>query len=156
MIPVKFEIRERGSVPRRLRKVTTAATKESWQETGLFFHTDMSDNRFTHRHATLAGYQPRSKKYERTKRLKYGHTNPMEFSGRTRRMIRTANITSTSKGVSVRYGGANTLNFRNPKGKPPINMADEFRRITQPEATQLAGVFDRELDRRLNADQQTD
>lgn len=155
MIPVKFEIKTRGATPRTLRKANTVATKEGWQETGLFFHTDMSDARFTHKHATLAGYAKRTKKYESTKLKKFGHTNPLEFSGDTRRRARTANITSTSKGVSVRYPGLNKLNFRNLKARIPINMADEFRRVTQPEATTLAGVFDRALDRRLASFQES-
>lgn len=154
VIPVKFEIKTRGATPRTLRKATTAATKDSWQETGLFFHTDMSDSRFTHKHALLAGFAKRTKKYESTKLKKFGHTNPLEFSGDTRRRVRTANITATSKGVSVRYG-ANKLNFRNPKARVPINMADEFRRVTQPEASTLVGVFDRALDRRLAAFQES-
>jgi len=155
MIPVKFEIKTRGATPRSLRKATNAATKDSWQETGLFFHTDLSDARFSHKHATLAGFATRTKKYQSTKLKKFGHTNPLEFSGETRRRVRTANITATSKGVSVRYSGANKLNFRNPKARVPINMADEFRRVTQPEATTLVGVFDRALDRRLAAFQES-
>lgn len=154
MIPVKFEIKTRGATPRSLRKATNVSTKDSWQETGLHFHTEMSDDRFTHKHATLAGFATRTKKYQSTKLKKFGHTNPLEFSGETRRRARTANITANSKGVSVRYG-VNKLNFRNPKARIPINMADEFRRVTQPEATTLVGVFDRALDRRLAAFQES-
>jgi hypothetical protein len=154
VIPVKFEIKERGATPRKLKAATTQATRVSWEETGLHFHSEMSDARFSHKHASLAGFAKRTKKYESTKLKKFGHTNPLEFSGETRRRVRTANITATSKGVSVRYS-VGKLNFRNPKARVPINMADEFRRVTQPEATTLVGVFDRALDRRLAAFQES-
>lgn len=159
MIPVKFEIRERGATPRKLLRATNKAIRESWFETGLHFHREMSDDRFTHRHATLAGYQKRSRNYERTKLKKFGHTNPLEFTGRTRRLSRNANIVATNRdggsGVEVRYGGLNTLNFRNPKARNPIDMASEFRRINESERTTLASVFDRALDHRLAAFQES-
>lgn len=155
MLPIKFEIRERGAVPRKLKKATNAATKESWFDTGLHFHSNMSDDRFTHRHATLAGFATRTKAYTSRKLKKFGHTNPLEYTGRTRRVVRTVNITTTSKGATLRYGGANTLNFSNPKARNKINMADEFRRVIQPEVIQLVDVFDRGLDRRLAAFQES-
>jgi hypothetical protein len=155
MLATKIEIRERGATPRKMRKVMNAAMKETWFETGAFFHSEMSDDRFTHRHATLAGYAPRTKKYTSTKLKKFGHTNPLEFTGRTRRLSRTASITSTSHTVSIRYPGTNTLNFRNPKARNPINLAEEFRRITKPETERLASEYDRKIEQKLAANQET-
>ena len=152
MVPVSFQIRDRGATPRGMKRVYNASSKASWEDAGTYFHSEMSDDRFTHRHATLAGFAARTKAYTSRKLKKFGHTNPLEYSGRSRRLSRTANITSTSKGASVRYPGLNTLNFRNPKARVPINMADEFRRVTTQEADQLASVYDRSLDRSLNAD----
>lgn len=155
MISLQTRIIDRGATPRGMRKAYNAAAKEAWAETGLLFHKEMSDKRFTHRHATEAGYQKRTSKYELRKLRQFGHTNPLEFTGRTRRMVRTASITSVSKGVSVRYGGANTLNFRNPKANKPIDMAAEFRTVTEVEANELAKFFDKNLDARLNANATT-
>lgn len=149
MISLQVQIKDRGATG--LRKVLGKVTKESWSETGLFFHSNMSDKRFSHRHATAARYQKRTSKYELRKLRQFGHTNPLEFTGRTRRLVRSANITSTSKGVSVRYGGANTLNFKNPKAKKPIDMATEFRTVTPDEANELAKYLDTQIDQKLNA-----
>lgn len=111
----------------------------------------MRDKRFTHAHARAAGYTPRSRKYERRKLKKHGHTYPLQFTGRTRREVRSARISTTSNGAKVAYAGARALNFRNPKSQ--VNAAIEFTTITQAEATTLAETFDRSLDRQLSADQ---
>lgn len=149
MIPTKFEVRDRGATPRGMRKVMNAVTKETWFETGIEFHSQFSDARFTHAHASKAGYAPRSKNYERRKLKKFGHTNPLEFSGTTRRLVRTASVTSTSKGANVRYPGARAFNFKNPKMQ--ANMVQEFTKVLPEEANELASFFDRSLDRKLNA-----
>jgi hypothetical protein len=65
MVPVKYEIRDRGATPRGMRKAMNASTKQSWFDAGLFFHDQLRDKRFTHAHATKAGYADRSRNYER-------------------------------------------------------------------------------------------
>ncbi len=155
MLPLlKIEVKERGPTPRGMKKAHNLAAKQAWNETGTHFHAAMSDDRFTQAHATLAGFAKRTKAYTSRKFKKFGHTRPLEYTGTTRRLIRTANITSTSKGASVRYPGARAFNFRNPKAKIPINMADEFRRIVPKEATELARVFDQNYDRLINSQNQ--
>lgn len=149
MIPIKYEIRDRGPTPRGMRKVLNAAKKEAWFDAAVHFHATMSDERFKHAHATKAGYAPRSRNYERQKLKKFGHTNPLEFSGTTRRLVRAATITSTSTGARVRYPGARVFNFRNPKMK--ANMVVEFTTVLQEEANEIARVFDQKLDQKLNA-----
>lgn len=148
MIPVKFTVRERGATPRGFKKAYNAASKESWHEAGVYFHTHFRDQRFTHRHATAAGYTKRKRQYEMRKLKKYGHTRPLEFTGRTRRAVRAATISSTSSGAKVRYPGARVFNFRNPKSQ--VNMLLEFTSVTQEEANELAAHYDRKLDIGLN------
>lgn len=149
--PIKIEIRERGPVPRKMKSAHNQAAKSTWAETGLHFHAAMSDDRFTQAHASLAGFQKRTKAYTSRKFQKFGHTRPLEYSGTTRRLVRTANIVSTSKGAEVRYPGARAFNFRNPKARQPINMAEEFRRIIPQEAVELAVEFDRQYDQKINS-----
>jgi hypothetical protein len=148
MVPVKYTIKDRGATPRGMRKAMNASTKQSWFDAGLFFHDQLRDKRFTHAHATKAGYADRSRNYERRKLKQKGHTNPLQYSGTTRRAIRTASITSTSKTASVRYPGARVFNFRNPKSQ--ANMVVEFTTVLADEANQIAQVFDKSLDRKLN------
>ena len=158
----KITIRERGAVPRKLRKVYTAAKRTSWLETGKLFHTEMRDQRFTAEHARKAGYAPRQgetaglgKKFWNTytgQKLKWkGHKRPLEWSGETRRAVRYGNISHTTKGARVAYPGARKLNFRRWPSSP--HMADEFRRLLPDEIRRLAEEFDRVLDREMNRDQ---
>lgn len=134
-----------------MARALRVAQKEAWFQVGVLFHAEMSDRRFTHAHASQAGYAKRSAKYTIRKLRRFGHTNPLEFSGRTRRMVRTANITSTGNGAAVRYPGARVFNFRNPKSQ--VNAVVEFTTVTQAEADVLARKFDQVLDAKLNADQ---
>lgn len=147
-IAAVFQITERGPTPRGFRKAFNAASKESWNKTGAYFHEHMRDARFTNRHATAAGYAERKKTYTWRKFQSKGHTRPLEYSGETRRAVRAANISSTSSGNRVAYPGARKFNFRHPKSD--INMAEEFSRVTQAEANELAKVYDNDLDQRLN------
>lgn len=155
-VPVTFNVRDRGTTPRGFRKAMRAASAIAWAEAGLLFHNEMRDKRFTHAHAAKAGYQERQSKYIRQKLKRFGHTYPLEFSGRTRRLIESAfKIVATSNGCNVRYAGANTLNFINTRARNPINMAMEFTKVLPEEADAIAARFDRVLDRELNANQQT-
>ena len=167
MIPaLKVQIKERGAVPRKLRKVYTASSKVAWAETGRKFHAEMRDDRFTKEHARVARYVKRRgeepglsesdfrRSYTGKKLSKWGHTNPLQWSGETRRNVRSANISQTSKGATVRYPGARKLNFRNPHSS--INMADEFRRTTADERKELAAQYDTSLNREMNADKTTE
>lgn len=148
-----IRITDRGPTPRNLRKVMTRAKKASWYDTAVFYHTKLRDKRFTEQHARAANYWARSKKYEQRKRAKFGHTRPLEYSGETRRSVRQARLTSTSRGNRIRYPGARKLNLRNPKSR--IRMAEEFRRIPRREAREISLYLNKQLDRNLAADNTT-
>lgn len=150
-----FNIRERGPTPRGFAKIINQAKREAWEETGAYFHDNMRDNRFTHAHATKAGYGQRKRRYTFRKFKEEGHTRPLEKSGETREGVArygTLRATATSKSSQLRiaYPGARKFNFRNPNSQ--INMADEFTTVTQEEANKLAEVFDAALDKRITSD----
>lgn len=151
MIPMKFDIRDRGATPRGMAKRINAMKRIAWDETGTLFHTEMRDKRFSKAHARAAGYTQRKHKYTMKKLKAKQHTNPLQWSGRTRRDVRLARIIPTSNGARIAYPGARVLNFRNPKSQ--VRAAVEFATITQDEANTLAANFDRVLDRQLNKDQ---
>lgn len=159
---LRITIRERGPTPRKLRKVYTAAKRVAWLATGKLFHLEMRDKRFTSEHGRKAGYAPRQGEvaglgrrwwstYTGQKQKKWGHTRPLEWSGETRRAVKSANITSTTKGARVAYPGARKLNYRRWPTSP--HMAEEFRRLLPDEITPLANTFDESLDREMNRDQ---
>jgi hypothetical protein len=153
VIPAKFTIKERGPAPRGFAKIINQAKRESWEQAGIHFHQEMRDSRFTHAHATKAGYVQRKSRYTFRKLKEMGHTRPLEKSGETRELVRRygtlkAVSTNTSSQVRISYPGARKFNFRHPKSQ--INMALEFSIITQDEAEKIARVFDDELDKRIN------
>lgn len=149
MVDVRpIKIKERGTTPRKLLKTHNRVGKSAWRDTGRHFHSKMRDRRFTPQHARTANYTPRTRGYQKQKRARKGHNRPLEFSGETRRLVRTTSQTETSKGTKLRYAGARKLNFRHPNSK--VRAALEFRRITAGEANQLARVWDQSYDAGIN------
>lgn len=152
-------------VARGMMKALTEAKREAWRAVGEHFHSTMRDKRFTTEHARKAGYylrkgegMPQDSKrwrasYTGRKFATHGHTRPLEFSGDTRRAVRTARITFTGNGTRIAYPGARTFNFRNKASR--IRMNEEFRRVTREEQVELAGVFDRRLEQVLQRLQAT-
>lgn len=157
VIAARFDVRERGPTPRGFAKIVNQAKRESWEEAGAYFHEELRDNRFTQAHATQAGYGQRKQRYLSRKFKEQGHTRPLEKSGETREAVRRygtlrATSTNTASILRIVYPGARKFNFRHPKSQ--INMAQEFTVITQQEANEVARVFDRELDKRINSNNQ--
>ncbi len=131
------------NVGRSLRKKYGEASEPSWEETGRHYHIVYRPKRFTHAHARAAGYTPRKAAYNRRKLRKFGHTYPLVWAGEVKRLVASANITvrkgtgrlGSQGGVKVSYRGARKLNLRSRH--TDINMADEFTRVTDQEATTL-------------------
>lgn len=131
------------NIGRSLRKRYTEASEPSWQEVGQTFHTKFRPNRFTEAHAIEAGYKARKLRYLKQKFRKFGHRNPLEYSGETKALVRTAHIKARKGtgaegnrgGVKITYRGARKLNLRSKHSD--INMADEFRRVTLRESMLL-------------------
>jgi hypothetical protein len=116
--------------------------KECWSLIGQLWHREMRPKHFTHAGAREYGYTPRSgesarpcskgfrRSYTGRKLRKFGHTLPLVYTGTSRGLTRTGNITATSKGVRIAMH-APALNLR-PKGGT-INLYDEMTRISQRE-----------------------
>lgn len=160
-----IQIRERGNVPRNMKKAFNLASKSSWAGTAKHFHANFRDKRFTPEHAVAAGYEarqgqklpPDSKAFRksyygiklRSSRLGggAGKANPLVKSGETRKAVRQAAISSTSKRGRAAYSGARVFNRRSKSTR--IRMDQEFRRLTNPEIQELAKVYDDQLDQNL-------
>lgn len=156
---VAITVRDRGATPRGMKRVFNNAQKAAWADVAWRFHEQYRDKRFTPEHAIEAGYSKRKgeliprnsaafrKSYTGRKLRMFGHTNPLQFSGTTRRAVKWASVSSTSKGGKAAYAGARVFNFLPPRSK--IRMGEEFRRITQREAIELGKYFDERLDAHL-------
>lgn len=159
---VTIKVRERGNTPRGMKRAFNNASKAAWYATAMEFHRNYRDKRFTLEHAREAGYAHRKgelltrgsaafrRSYTGRKLRLKQHMNPLEFSGDTRKaMRRGVGVTSTNKGGKAAYRGASKFNFHPPRSR--VRMAEEFRRITQAEAVELAAYYDRQLDSELKA-----
>lgn len=154
-------IRDRGPIGRGLKSAFNAASKTAWYAAALHFHTELRDRRFEEDHQRAAGFALRkgqgmakgSKAYRRSytgrKEARFGHTRALEFTGETRKAVRSASISSTSNRGRAAYRGASKFSFRHPKSR--IRMQDEFRRLLDSEIRELAEVYDRELDKEWDA-----
>lgn len=156
----EIKIRERGAVPRGMRREWRVASKESFLAAGELFDEQLADERFTEEHARKAGYkrrkgelQPRGSKsfrrsYTGRKFQQHKHTRPLEFSGDTRAGVaQGGNIKANSNRALVAYPQAAKFNFRHPKSQ--IRMSDEFRKLLDPEAVLLGQAYDSRLDEQL-------
>jgi hypothetical protein len=170
-----IKITERGATPRGFKRAFGISSKSAWVSAGKLFHSEMRDDRFSVAHGRKAGYTPRQgeqagtsgrlfwRSYTGRKLRKWHHRRPLEWSGETRRAVRSASITSTATryttagssggGVRVAYAGARKFNFRNPHSN--INMAEEFRRILPEEAERIARQYESVLDTELAKDSTT-
>lgn len=149
-------VRERGTTPRNLAKAMTAGKRQAWRATAEQFHLKLRLKRFTKAHGQEAGYYkrkgegmtPGSKQFKRSytgrKLARFGHTDPLVFSGEAKRASAAASITSTATAGKASYASLRKLNFRHPKSK--INMALEFRRLVPSDLPVLSNTFDRVLD----------
>src|SRR5207302_1050578 len=111
MIPITVVTRDRGATPRHLKKALTAGTKVAWLSSARAFHEHLREKRFTHQHASEAGYikrkgenlTPGTKAFNRSytghKLKRFGHTLPLVLTGEARdRLAKIASLSSTSKG----------------------------------------------------------
>ena len=161
---IAITIRERGATPRHMVKIMRAATKLGYESAGLWWHKECRPKHFTREAYQLYQYTPRQgeantktrifkKSYTGRKLIKFGHTNPMVYTGVSERLTRVRDIRATSKSVRI-VMPAFALNFR-PKGGR-INMVNELReRVTAHEVSMMAKIIDRVIDNRLKTANET-
>lgn len=149
MIPMVVTIQERGPVKRGLKREHRRSAKVSWAESGEWFARNMTDKRFTHAHARQAGYTPRKRGYEMRKLKRFGHTRPLEFSGRSRLRSRTFRVAATSNGVRLRYPRLRAFNFRNPNSA--VDMRAEWEKLLPDELERVGERYELTYDREFNS-----
>jgi len=157
-------IRERGATPRGMGKIMREATKAGYEAAGIWWHNECRPKHFTREAYQLYQYTPRQgesgtgtkifkKSYTGRKLKKFGHTNPLVYTGVSERLTRARDVRATSKGVRI-VMSAPALNFR-PKGGR-INMVNELReRFTGREVSMVAKIVDRVIDNKLKTANET-
>jgi len=157
---VAIRIRDRGPVPRALKKYHRAASRKGYETAGFEFHARFTPRRFTAEHGKAAGYRPRagqqfpygSKMFWGSyfgRKLKGGRGRPgtdapLVWSGTTRDRARATSLSVTANRAQLKYS-LNVLNF--------IPWArEEFERILPREADELGQVFEGAYDTEFNRD----
>jgi len=157
---ILIQMRERGPTPRHMAKHMRRILKECWAELMVYWHTHMLPKHFTARGAREYGYTPRqgergaqgSKGFRRSytgRKLRVkGHTRPLVYSGNTELLTRQRTVTSTSKGGRIRLSVPAYIKYKLRHSK--INMAEELTKVSRGEEQELARVFERILQQKLN------
>ncbi len=146
MFPILIKRTVRVS-PRRLRTVISQGQKQAHQNMGTWLLVIATPRRFTREHAREANYTPRKRRYEIAKQKKFGHRNPLQFTGRAKLASTMARITATSTKTSVRFPQLRVLNLKLRNSS--INMRQEFEFVTQKETGELAAVYENTLNMAL-------
>ena len=143
-IPMNFGLRESGPTPRRYAKELKRINLESALALGRHFHRVNLPRRFTVSGGRMLMYAVRSRRYLKMKKAKKGHSNPLDWSGRTKRAVLRTEDVRTS-GTSARWAAQVILRARNLNRfqSERINPADEIRRVATKEEAPLARVFDK-------------
>jgi hypothetical protein len=141
--------RKKGVVNRAVKSALTAAAKE--------WHQKYYAGHFTKAGAQKYGYykrkgeliSPGSKAFRRSytgkKLRKFGHTDPLKFTGETYHLGKVAKIKATSKQARVILPAG--LNRKHPKSQ--IRMRDEATRVLPDESSHLKQIAEAEAQRYL-------
>ena len=151
MIQISANVAYEGVTPDIAAKEFNTVKRAAYLELGEDFHANNLPRRFTWSGGRMLGFTPRSAKYEKRKRKKYGHADPNVATGTSRDQatkIRDLRATATSKTTRLRIVlHARALNFKHPKSQ--VHPADEVRRIAErevpPMVRKLAGFIDRQF-----------
>lgn len=160
---ILIRLKYTGAIPGVISKANmNRKIKAAWLVAGTWWHKEMRPKHFTKRGAREYGYVPRYGEpgsgrrfrgsYTGRKLRRFGHTNPLVFTGLSRDLTRVRDVRNTAKGVRV-VMNAPTLN-RRPRGGR-INMRDEMTRISIAERNQLIRLMDRKIHADLRADRTT-
>ena len=136
-----------ADVKKRLR----AEVKQALQDEVVFWHDNILRHHFSYAaYSRYAGvYAPRTKKYEVRKAKKYGHRNPLEFTGRTKRDVMSRiTVSGSAKAARGRMMSANrALNFG---GRGKHDLRAELLAVSAPEMRQMADRIDERVQKWLN------
>lgn len=143
---IRINLIERGPTPRGMRRALNRLMKESWEQTGIYWHRTLRPKHFTPSGAAEYGYRSRTTRYTYRKLRKFHHRNPLQYTGTGKALTRPRDVRSTRKGVRV-VMRANVFNLRPRGGR--INMREELTRISIGEKKDIERRMEKDLERRL-------
>lgn len=138
-----------GFTPMVAQRLLNNATRKGYQKLGDHFFDTNLPRRFTYAGGKSLGYKARTDSYNRRKKKKYGHVDPMVFSGVSRDRVLSAmtkiNAIATKNRSHVSLTlNAPALNFRRSSNSP--NLRAEITRVSTREIPPLERVLQRDLE----------
>lgn len=117
----------------------------------IFWHGEHFPRHFESQAAGRYHYQRRKRSYEIRKQKRFGHSNPLVFTGRLKsETTRTIKVTGTAKQAKGALSGPRYLwAYRKDYGQP--DKAVELLKTTHAEDRELAQHMDEELTGAANA-----
>lgn len=138
--------------PEVMKRDFHSLLREGMEENMEFWHRKRLPFHFTNRASAVYGYKRRSAKHNKRKLRRFGHTRPLEFTGRMKQQVTSRiTITSTKRGKTVRgalQGPRYLFAFRKDFGQ--ADKAAELTAVTQPEVLTMARRLDKFMTNRLN------
>lgn len=147
-----YTITERGFTAKLAKRKLNDINRNAVYETGEYWHEHFRLKHFTKEGAAEYHYAPRARGYMIYKAKKWGHQNPLVFSGdtRTQSNVQTIHAVASAGNATARVVlHCPTLNLI-PKGGH-INLRDEMTRVSVAEADKLGQVVGQSLSRQFNA-----
>lgn len=122
---------------------------DTYAEMVMQWHTEFREKHFGEGAYVEYGYARRSKRYQDSKFKKYGHRNPLQFSGESRRLSGFYKLKKSRNGARVSMP-VRAFNFK-PKGFAG-NMREEFTRTSKRELAAYGVTARRYLRQRLKGE----
>jgi len=153
LLLIAFKIVEEG--PFKLKKrAWNKCIREALEHGVDFWHSRIAKLHFRPSAVSRYGYQQRTARYQARKRRRFGHGNPLEYTGRAKRsLLRYLRITSRAGPAGSQATGsfdAPRYFWQTPPGHP--KKAREFLTVRKDEMHRLAKAMDAKLQKALDAE----
>lgn len=151
MIAINFTFEYKGIVSAKdFREIRT----EAWKLTGEMYHKRITPEHFTQQGARRYNYKTRTFKHQRRKRKRFGHNNPLVFTGRMRRKVKQVRKVRARRGgrggVVVGLNVPQYAIALSARSNAP-NMAKELSAISPKDERRVTKFLDRMIQRKINA-----
>lgn len=127
------------------------AMARAWEELGQVWHEQVLPKKFSERARSEYGYQRRSRAYVERKRRRFGHSRPLEYTGKLKRMVLRPPRTE-GKAAGDRSRGQVTVSgpaYLRARGGGRIDYAQEIRALSAADERFLDEAMGRLLEKQL-------
>jgi len=148
---INFKTKVSGVSASQLR----AVFKKAYEDTARYWHKHMLPKHFTRAGAIEYGYTKRTEKYMKRKAKKWGHQDPLVYSGNLRdRAKLTRDIRANSKQGKVVMRGLPSYVFKYYNSSP-VKKHLELVKASEREKEILRRVYQASINKHFSADDKT-